>query len=169
MQEACPECIESATTRWVHWEMCKKYGIKCNDKWYDHQPLPTAENGEVRITWDMTIYTDKVLKHNRPDITLVHKDTQNWARTDIAVPEDQNIIRTEEDKVEKYQEPAFEIRRIHRASKVTIIPIVIGALGSISKGGKTWFGKLDEPVFLGSVQLSPILGTAHLLRKVLCL
>ena len=85
---------------------------------------------------------------------------------DIAVPADQNITRTEEEKVEKYQELALEIRRIHGASKVTIIPIVIGALGSILKGAKTWFGKLDVPHFLGSVQLSAILGTAHLLRKV---
>ena len=111
--------------------------------------MPTAENGEVRITWDITIYTDKVLKHNRPDITLVHKDRQKWTLIDVAVPADQNIIRTEEEKVEKYQELAFEIRRIHGASKVTIIPILIGALGSISKGAKTWFGKLDVPDLTG--------------------
>ena len=153
----------------VHWEMCGKYGIECTDKWYDHQPLPITENGEVRITWDMTIYTDKVLKHNRPDITLMHEDTQKWTLIDIAVPADQNITQTEEKKVEKYQELAFEIRRIHGASKVTIIPIVIGALGSKSKSSKAWFCKLVVPDFLGSVQLSAILGTAHLLRKVLCL
>ena len=123
----------------------------------------------MRITWDMTIYTDKVLKHNRPDITIVHNDTRKWTLIDIAVPADQNITRAEEEKVEKYQELAFEIRRIHGASKVTIISVVIGALGSISKGGKTRFGKLDLPEFLGSVQLSAILGTAHLLRNVLCL
>ena len=58
----------------------------------------------------MTIHTDKVLKHNRPDVTLVHKDTQKWTLIDIAVPADQTIIRTEEEKVEKYQELAFEIR-----------------------------------------------------------
>ena len=123
----------------VHWDMCRKYGIECNDKWYDHRPSPTTENGEVRITWpwEMTIYTDKVLKHNRSDITLVHKDTQKWTLINIAVPEDQNITRTEEEKVEKYQQLAFEIRRIHGASKATVIPIVIGALGSISKGAKT--------------------------------
>ena len=92
--------------------------------------MQIAENGEVRITWDMTIYTksDKVLKHNQPDITLMHKDTQKWTLIDIAVPADQHITRTEEEKVEKYQELAFEIRRIHGASKVTIIPIMIGAL-----------------------------------------
>ena len=102
----------------VHWEMYRKYGIECTNKWYDHQPLSTAENGEVRITWDMTIYTDKALKHNRPDITLMHKGKQKWTLIDIAVPADQNIIQTEEEKVEKYQELAFEIRRIHGASKV---------------------------------------------------
>ena len=88
------------------------------------------------------------------------------------MPADQNITRTEEEKVEKYQELAFEIRirnQIHGDSKVTIIPIVVGALGSISKGAKTRFGKLDVPAFLGSVQLSAILGSAHLLRKVLSL
>ena len=151
----------------VHWELCRKYGIECTDKWYDHQPLPTAENGDVRITWDMTIYTDKVLKHKRLDITVVHKDTQKWTLIGITVPADQNITRTEEEKVEKYQELTFEIRRIHGTSKFTIIPVVIGALGSISKGEKTWFGKLDVPDFLGSVQLSAILGNAHLMRKVL--
>jgi len=79
----------------------------------------------------MTIYTDKVLKHNRPDITLVHKDTQKWTLIDIAVPADKNIIRTEEEEVERYQDLGFEIRRTHGASKVTIIAIVIGALGSL--------------------------------------
>ena len=121
------------------------------------------------MTWDMTIYTDKVLKHNRPDITLVHKDTWDWTLIDIAVPADQNIIRTEEERVEKYQDLAFEIRRIHGASKVTVIPIVIGALGSTSKRAKTWYDKLGVPEFIGRVQLSAILGTAHLLRKVLWL
>ena len=41
------ESIGSATTRWPcgHTGRCAgsmKYGIECNDKWYDHQPLPTA-------------------------------------------------------------------------------------------------------------------------------
>ena len=93
-----------------------------------------------------------MLKHNWPDITQVHKDTQKWTLIDIAVSADQNITRTEEEKVEKYQELALEIRRIHGCSKVTIIPLVIGAHGSISKGAKTWFGKLYVPEMLGSVQ-----------------
>ena len=116
----------------MHWEICRKHGIECTDKWYEHQPLPVVENGDVRITRDMTIYTDKKLRHNRPDITLLQRGTKEWTLIDIAVPADQNIIETEEEKVERYQDLAFQIKRIHRTSKVTVIPIVIGALGTIS-------------------------------------
>lgn len=41
--------------------------------------LLVADNGEDRITWVITIrlfYTDKRLKSNQSDITVVHKDTQ---------------------------------------------------------------------------------------------
>ena len=108
----------------------------------------------------MTVYTDKKLNHNRPDITLVRKDKQEWTLIDIAVPADQNIISTEEEKVDRYQNLAFEIKKIHRASKVTVIPIVIGALGTVSKNAKSWQGKSDVAILA--------IGTDHMLRKVLC-
>ena len=95
----------------VHWEMCsRKVQLECTDKWYDHQPLTVAENRDVRITWDMTVHTDKKLNPNRPDITLVRKDTREWTLIDIAVPADQNIISTEEGKVDRYLDLAFEIK-----------------------------------------------------------
>ena len=50
-----------------------------------------------------------------------------------------------------------------------VIPIVIGALGTVSKNAKVWYGMLSLPEFLGSAQSSAILSTDHLLRKVLCL
>ena len=98
----------------------------------------------------MTVYTDKKLNHNRLDITLVQKDTQEWTLIDIAVPADQNIINTEQEKVDRYQDLAFEIKRIHRASKVTVIPIVIGVLGTISKNAKSWHKKLTMPDIVGA-------------------
>eukprot|EP00795_Rhopilema_esculentum_P010294 gene10294-18993_t len=76
-----------------------------------------------------TIYTDRKLQHNRPD-------TQEWTLIDKAVPAGQDIIKTEDGKLTKYQNLAIEIKRQHRALKVTVIPIVIGALGAISKNAK---------------------------------
>ena len=98
----------------------------------------------------MTIYTDKKLNHDQPDIILLRKDVQQLTLVDLAVPAEQNIINTEEEKVAKYQELAFEIKRIHRALTVTVAPIVIGALGTISTS------KLDIPDIVGSAQLSAI-------------
>ena len=52
----------------------------------------------------MTVYIDKKPNHNRPDITLERKDTKEWTLIDIAVPADQNIISTEEGKVDRCQD-----------------------------------------------------------------
>jgi len=41
-------------------------------------------------------------EHNQQDITLGQNNTQKQALVDITVPAGQNIIRTEEEKVEKY-------------------------------------------------------------------
>ena len=150
----------------VHWEICRKHGIDCSNKWYEHQPSPVVANDEVRITWDMTIYTDKKLKHNRPDITVMQRNTKEWTLIDTAVPADQNVSKTEQEKVEKYQDLAFEMKRCHGASKVSVVPIVAaGALGTNSKNTRTWHRQIELPDVIGSVQLAAILGTTHILRK----
>ena len=102
----------------------------------------------------------KRLKRNRPDISVVHKDSQEWTIIDIAVPADQEIqLTTWNEKVERY----------HRVTRLTVIPILNDALGTISGNAKAWYGRLSLPHIFGSAQLSAILGTAHILGKVLCL
>ena len=81
MQKACPEGILEAPPQGGSTgslgAQCRNYELQCIDKWYDHQPLQAVENRrDVRITWDMTILSDRWLKHNRPNITVVLKDTQ---------------------------------------------------------------------------------------------
>ena len=105
------------------------------------------------------------MKQSRPDITVVHKDTQEWTVIDIDVPADQNILTTQE---EKYQNLALEINRILRAKRATVLPIVTGALRTISGYTKAGNGRLSLPNIFGSARLSAVLGTAHILRKVSC-
>ena len=52
------------------------------------------------------------------------------------MPADQNTLTTEDEKVARYQDLALEIKRTHGATKVAVTPIVIGALGTISKKAK---------------------------------
>ena len=42
-----------------------------------------------------------------------------------------------------------------------VIPIMISALGTVSKNAKALYGKLSLPDFFRSAQLSAILGTAR--------
>ena len=83
----------------------------------------------------------------------------------IAEPADQNMLTTGE---EKYQNLALEIKRILRAKRVTVLPIVTGALRTISGYTKAGKGRLSLPDIFGSARLSAVLGTAHILRKVSC-
>ena len=59
----------------VHWLLCKKYGIKVAEKWYQHQPDPVVENGTVKILWDFMIQCDRYIEHRRPDIVVMEKKT----------------------------------------------------------------------------------------------
>ena len=62
--------------------------------------------------------------------------------------------------MERYQDLALEVKRIHRTTKKTVIAIVIDALGTISKNARP--GWEDQSAWHFSAQLSAILGTAHI-------
>jgi len=58
---------------------------------------------------------------------------------------------------------------MHRhVSKVSVIPIVADALVAISKDARTWHEKLGIPDIIVSAQPSAMLGTAYVLKKVIC-
>ena len=150
----------------VHWELCKKHGMKCTDKWYEHIPTEVMENDTVELYWDLTIQTDMTVAHNRPDITLVEKATRKWTLIDIAVPSDFNVVKTEDWKVEKYQDLAFEVRRLHHV-ETAILPVVIGALGTVPRRLIRSIELLGISDIIASTQMTALLGTAGILRRAM--
>ena len=69
--------------------------------------------------------------------------------------------------MEKYQDLKREIGRLWKLKMVEVVPAVIGALGSVTKGFDRWIEKLGIPFIVGVMQKSALLGTARILRKVL--
>ena len=51
--------------------------------------------------------------------------------------------------------------------KTTTIPVVMGALGVIKKGMRSNIEKIPGKISLEELQKITLLGTAHILRKVL--
>ena len=86
---------------------------------------------------------------------------------DIAVPADVRIEEKEKEKKEKYQDLKREIRRLWKLRNVEIVPVVIGALGSVSVEFNRWTVKLGIICNVGVMQKTALLGTARILRKVL--
>ena len=59
------------------------------------------------------------------------------------------------------------IRRLWKLRIVEIVPVVIGALGSVSAEFNRWMGKLGIICNVGVIQKTALFGTARILRKIL--
>ena len=151
----------------IHWELCKKNALEHKEKWYEHNPEGVAENEGVKLLWDMNIQCDNVIEARRPDIVIIDKKEKSCIIVDTAVPADGRVHEKEREKVEKYQDLRREIGRLWQLRKVQVVPVVVGALGSVTKEFDRWIEKLGVPVDIGAVQKTALLGTARILRKVL--
>eukprot|EP00112_Aurelia_sp_Birch-Aquarium-sp1_P003300 Seg1367.7 transcript_id=Seg1367.7/GoldUCD/mRNA.D3Y31 product="Retrovirus-related Pol polyprotein from type-1 retrotransposable element R2" pseudo=true protein_id=Seg1367.7/GoldUCD/D3Y31 len=116
----------------IHWLLCKKYDLKYTEKLYQHQPAPVVENDRHKLLWDFSMQTDRVIEHRRPDIVIVDWKEKECAIIDVASHGDQNIEDKEWEKISKYSELKLEVMRLWTI-KTKVIPIVVGALGSIPK------------------------------------
>ena len=150
-----------------HWGICKKNGLKHSEKWYEHAPEGAVENEEIKALWDINIQCDNLIEARRPDLIVIDKKEQKGMIIDIAVPADVRLEEKENENVEKYQDLKKEIRRLWKLRNVEIVPVVIGALGSVSAEFDTWMGKLGITCNVGVMQKNALLGTARILRKVL--
>ena len=108
------------------------------NKWYMHNPAPVLENDTHKLLWDFDIQTDHLISARRPDLIIIAKKKKKKRRksakfVDFAVLADHRIKLKECEKRDKYLALARELKKIWNM-KVTIIPIVIGAFGTVTKG-----------------------------------
>ena len=125
------------------------------------------EGDDVSLIWDINIQCDNVVEARRPNLILVDKKEKSCVITDVAIPGDCRIREKEIEKIEKYQNLKRELKKLWSLKKVEVVPVVVGALGCISKGFSGWMDTLGIKLNVGMVQKSVLLGTARILRKVL--
>ena len=85
---------------------------------------------------------------------------------DFAVPADHRIELKECEKRNKYLNLTTELKKIWNM-KVTIIPIVIGVFGTVTKGLLKGLGDLEVSGRVETIQTTALLKTARILRRVL--
>ena len=168
----CPELAQTVylhrhntITSYLHWKICDLYGLPKAEMWYEHDPPKIVENENVKVLYDFNIYTDKKIKHRRPDIVLHKKEERQTALIDVACPMDHNVNIKEKEKIENYDELKYEIGRLWK-TKTKVIPIIIGALGTVSSKLENYLNEINlGDVKIHQLQKCVVLKTGNILQK----
>lgn len=153
----------------IHQEMALKYQlIQTHTPYYKYTPENILENEEYKLYWDKTLYTDKTVTSNRPDITFTNKKEKKTYIIDIAIPNDANVIQKEQEKITKYIPLATEIKELWKQKTVTIVPIIISVTGITMNNFINHIKTLGLPIQIHTnIQKAIILKTATIVRKFL--
>ena len=85
--------------------------------------------------------------------------------------QDAGCIDTEPEQVDELNGDVkrADIQTVIRMRKVIVVPVVIGALGTVSVNFKEYMKRIGVNVRLEVIQKTALLGTAKILRRVLSL
>ena len=77
------------------------------------------------------------------------------------------MVKKENEKLFNYNDLATEIHKMYRV-QTEIVPIVVGALGTVPVRLPSYVKQLGIPDnVIGSIQVSALLGTVHILKNIL--
>jgi len=149
--------------------MCKETAVQLDKKHrYEHVPksVETSQGGKVTTLWNQQVQTDRTVPNNKPDIIIRDNVKGTCMLLDVAISGDRNVIKNEAEKILKYKDLTIEIQRMWNV-KTKVIPVIIGAAGTISKSFRKYVSNIPGKHEVKELQKTAILGTAHILRKVL--
>ena len=112
------------------------------------------------------IPTDHLLSSRILDLIIIKKEKRICKIVDFAVPADNRIKLKECDKKDKYLDLVRELKKLWNMRE-TIVPIVIGAFGTVTKGLIKGLKDLEVGGWVNTIQTTALLKTARILRRVL--
>ena len=148
--------------------MCRKFQFDHTNKWYMHNPASVLENDSHNLLWDFNIQTDHIIPARRPDLIIINnkKKKRICKIVDFAVSADHRINLKESEKKDNYLDLARELKKLWNM-KETIVPLVIGDLGIITKGLLKGLEDLEVGGRVETIQTTVLLRTTRILRQVL--
>jgi hypothetical protein len=129
-------------------------------------PKPVYEEGDVTVLWNQAVHTDREVTANRPDVIIKNKKGKTCTLIDVAIPADRNVVQKKAEKKLKYESLCMKIQRMWNL-KCTIIPVIIGATAIVTKSLRKNLEAVPGKHSIDSVQKTTVLGTSHIIRKVL--
>ena len=111
--------------RIFHWTLCGKHDLERGANWYEHYPQGVVESDKVKMLWDFMIQCDHYIECRKPEIVVVEKEEKQCTIIDIATPGDNRVGAKEKEKIEKFDNLKWEIKKMWSMKKVEIVPVVI--------------------------------------------
>ena len=150
--------------------MCKSLKSDHTNKWYIHNPASVLENDTHKILWDFDIQTDHLTSARRPDLIMIKKRERERERTcrivDFAVSAIHKVTLKESEKKDKNLGLVRELKKL-RNMKMTFLPIVIGALGTVTEGLVKGLEDLEIRGRVETIQITALLRSARIQTRVL--
>jgi hypothetical protein len=112
------------------------------------------------------VQTDRTISNNKPDIITWDNEKGTCMLIDVAIPGDRNVIKKEAQNFLKYKDLIIEIQCMWNV-KTKVMQVIIGATGTISKSFTKYLSSISGKHDIKELQKTAILGTAHILWKVL--
>ena len=81
---------------------------------------------------ELTSTNGQNYSYSKSDIIIRDNEQRTCILIDVAISADSNIIKKEAEKMLKYKDLIIEIQRMLNV-KIAMIPVIIGATGTISK------------------------------------
>ena len=126
-----------------------------------HNQVPVQEDDTHKLLWD-----NHLISARRPDLIIINIKKRTCKIVDFAVPADHRIKLKKYEKKDKYLDLARELKKLWNR-QVTIIPIVIGAFGTVTKGLLKGLENLEVGGRVETIQTTTLLKTTKILRRVL--
>ena len=132
----------------------------CPRKWHTQTPMGLWHtNGSPNLDQKTRLYNNQQKKKKK-------RKKKTCKIVDVAEPADHRIKPKECEKRDKYLDLARELKKLWNM-QVTIIPIVIGAFGTETKGLLKGLEDLEVGGRVETIQTTALLKTARILRRVL--
>jgi len=128
--------------------------------------VETSQGGKVIILWNQQVQTDRTIPNNKPDVIIRDNEKGTRMLIDVVISGDRFVIKKEAEKILKYKELTIEIQRMWNV-KTKLIPVITVATGTISKFLRKYVSNILGKHEVQELLKTAILGTAHILRKVL--
>ena len=128
--------------------------------WYMHDQDSVFENETHNLLWDFEIQTDHLISARRSDLIKIYKKQRTCRIVDFAVLTDDNLSQKNANRM--ISTSTF----LENWKKFWIIPIVIGALGKVTKGLVQGREDLKITGRVETVQTTALLRSARILRRV---